>query len=52
MIIFDEISFIKRPDFEILNKVLNEKSDDPSPSIYGNLQMVFTCDLWSNTATC
>ena len=37
MVVVDEISFIKRPDFEKLDKVLNEKCDAPSTSIFGNL---------------
>ena len=45
MVVVDEISFIKRPDFEKLDKVLNAKCDAPSTSIFGNLQMVFAGDF-------
>ena len=45
MVVLDEIPFIKRPHFGILNKVLNTKCDAPSPNSYGNLQMVFTGDF-------
>ena len=37
----NEISFIKRPYFWKLDKVLNAKCDASIPSIFGNLQMVF-----------
>ena len=45
MVVVDEISFIKRPDFERLDKILNAKCDAPSSSIFGNLQMVFAGDF-------
>ena len=45
MVVVDEILSIKRPNFERLDKVLNAKYDALSPSIFGNLQMVFAGDF-------
>ena len=45
MVVVDEISFIKRPAFENLDKVLNSICYAPSPTIFGNLQMVFASDF-------
>ena len=45
MVVVDEISFIQKPDFEKLDKVLNAKCDAPGSSIFGNLQMVFAGDF-------
>mmetsp|Transcript_59264 Transcript_59264/g.63980 ORF Transcript_59264/g.63980 Transcript_59264/m.63980 type:complete len:98 (+) Transcript_59264:3-296(+) len=36
MVVVDGITFIKRPDFEILYKVLNTNCDAPSTSIFEN----------------
>jgi len=45
MVIVDEISFITKYDFELLNDVLNTKTDSPNETILGNLQMVFAGDF-------
>ena len=45
MVIVDEISFITKSDFELLNDVLNTKADSPNGTIFGNLQMVFAGDF-------
>ena len=45
MMIVDEISFIKKSDFELLNDVLNTKKDLPNGTIFENLQMVFVDDF-------
>ena len=45
MVVVDEISFITKQDFELLNKVLNKKTDSANGSIFGNLQMVFAGDF-------
>ena len=41
MVVVDEISFIKRCDFEKLNTILNTKCEVSSPRRFGNLQMIF-----------
>ena len=41
MVVVNEISFIKRCDFEKLNTILNAKCEVSSPRMFGNLQMIF-----------
>ena len=45
MVVVDEISFIKRCDFEKLNTILNAKCEVSSPRRFGNLQMIFAGDF-------
>jgi hypothetical protein len=45
LVVIDEISFIKRKDFEKLNKVLNAKCDVQQHQLFGNLQIVFAGDF-------
>ena len=45
MMIVDEISFISKHDYELLNDVLNKKTESPNGIIFGNLQMVFAGDF-------
>ena len=45
MVVVDKTSFIKRLDFETLDKVVNAKYNSLSPSIFVNLRLVFGGDF-------